>query len=314
MKFKDYIYKKFKSSDIKPSGNPNNIRVTCIEKRCEDRVKGTKHKLHIDIKTGMFHCFRCGLAGRGLQRFIELAEGKSFAPLTVEEFDRDISDFRKKINKVLENKLVAQKKLEYPESYVSAFESKYALNYIYFRGITDEAIRKFKLGWCSEGDHAFSVMFPSFDKRGNLIYYSGRFVLGVIPKSLNAELDKGDLLYGYEFLDFKKDYVVITEGPFSCVTVNDNAIALYSKNITPQQLIKLRNLPFSKFYVMLDGDARKEALKLAENLFKFDKRVFIVPMQEKDPNDLGYKACWELINSTPEFTEHDLLKEKLKLS
>ena len=312
MRFKDYINKKFKASDIKLSGNPNNIRVTCIDKKCEDRTKGTKHKLHIDLKTGMFHCFRCGLSGIGLKRFIELNEGISTRNLTVEDFDKDISDFRKKIIEKFNIPKSKIQKLTFPESYVSAFESKYALNYIRHRGIKDEVIEKFKLGWCSEGDFAFRVMFPSFNKNEDLIYYSGRSILGTIPKSLNVKIDKNDLLYGSDFLDYKKDFIVITEGPFSCITVNDNAVALYSKNITPQQLIRLRNFKFKKFYIMLDGDAREQAVKLAESLLKFGKSPYIVKLADKDPNDLGYEECWKLINSSKEFTEKNLLMEKLE--
>jgi hypothetical protein len=311
MKFKDYVYKKFKKEDIKLSGNTETLRITCINKKCEDRTKGTKHKLNIDLKTGVFHCFRCGIAGAGLRKFIEIIEGKTHAPITVEQFDRDLSDFRKKIAAALEIKAPKIRKLDYPESYVSAFESIYAMNYIRRRKIPDEVTRKFKLGWCISGKYAFRVMFPSFDKHGNLIYYGGRAILGTNTKMLNIEIDKEDLLYGSEFLDSKKDFVVVTEGPFSCITVNENAVALYSKHIAPKQMIKLRNLPVKKYYIMLDGDARAEAIKLAENLLKFDKKVFLVNMEKKDPNDLGHAECWKKIENADEITEKYILLEKI---
>ena len=49
-----------------------------------------------------------------------------------------------------------------------------AYNYLKSRGITDEIIKKYKIGYTVKGDFAYRIIVPSYNSEGQLNYYVAR--------------------------------------------------------------------------------------------------------------------------------------------
>ncbi len=189
-----------------------------------------------------YHCFGCGEHGDVIT-FIMKTTGASFME-AVEEMARqagmevpkatpqaaEAEQRRAGLSDVLE---AASRQYQ---AWLSAPEGRAALDYLRKRGLTDETIRKFGLGWSGEGRGALAtalrgqnvkpeqlieaglmkrgesgpvdmffgrVMFPIRDKRGAMISFGGRIMGDGQPKYVNgpetAVFSKRRSLYGLNF-------------------------------------------------------------------------------------------------------------------
>jgi hypothetical protein len=79
--------------------------------------------------------------------------------------------------------------------------------------------------------------------------------------------------------------VVITEGVFSAIAVGDDAVGTYGKNITDVQIMMLVKASFDQYIIALDGDARKDAVQLAQALVARRCNVSLVEFDyDEDPD------------------------------
>ena len=68
-----------------------------------------------------------------------------------------------------------------------------------------------------------------------------------------------------------------------------------------------------KVFIALDKDAMKDALRHCELLLNEGKEVFLVDLEDKDPNEMGFEEFTKLIQSTPTLTSYDLMERKFQL-
>jgi len=140
---------------------------------------------------------------------------------------------------------------------------KFALDYIKNRGITDETIEKFKLGYspadrrwlknflkkknfsddflaksglfsANYPDVAFfsdRLMFPIFDRRGECVAMGGRLLRGEGPKYLNSkdliQYQKGETLFAFNFAKQsvrEQKKVIFCEGYMDCIAYHQSGI------------------------------------------------------------------------------------------
>lgn len=188
-----------------------------------------------------FHCFGCGAHGdvigftmrRDGQSFPEAIENLAAqAGLVVPQdtpMERERYDLEKRLAQLLERATV------FFEEQLFTQQGREALHYLHNRGLSDEAMRRFKLGYAPQDSQAligklaaekftidemlavglikksedrpdhFSffrnrVMFPVGDRRGRTVAFGGRVMGDGEPKYLNspdhALFHKGKLLYG----------------------------------------------------------------------------------------------------------------------
>jgi hypothetical protein len=69
----------------------------------------------------------------------------------------------------------------------------------------------------------------------------------------------------------------------------------------------------NKIYIALDKDAQKDTLKFAELLLAEGKEVYIVNLDEKDPNEMGFEHFTKLIQQTYPINTFDLMSRKIAL-
>lgn len=167
-------------------------------------------------------------------------------------------------------------------------EYRYYHPYMFKRGLTEEIIEKYDIGYDKFTD---SITFPVRDIKGNCLFVAKR---SVKTKFFVLPSEKNKPLYGVYELDYSKPDVYICESFFNALTLvkwGFNAIALMGTGSYNQYPL-INKLPFREIHVVLDGDPGGKAgtKRLAENISK-DKIVFLYDMfPGKDVNDLDYET------------------------
>ena len=162
-----------------------------------------------------------------------------------------------------------------------------ALRYLYKRGITDEIIEKYHIGYTSDGDFAYRVIIPSFDKENVLNYFIARSWVPNKMKYKNPTVPKETIIFNEKNIDFTKD-IYLVEGAFDMLFL-DNAIPLLGKHVSPMLFDRLYNEAQGNIHICLDGDAWEDAQKLFHELnggVLYGRIKIIKPPKDQDVCDL----------------------------
>ena len=186
---------------------------------------------------------------------------------------------------------------------------KHALKYLKSRGLTKEDILRYNIGYCDEGKYTNMIIVPSYDDKGNLNYFVSRSFIS--SNKLNPSISKD--IIGFEFFINWHSPIVLCEGAFDAISIKRNAIPLFGKIISKKLMKKLVTSAVDKVYIALDKDAIKDALEHCKTLMDFGKKVYLVEMQDKDPNELGFENFTKIIQHTPSLTYEMLMKKKIML-
>ena len=155
-----------------------------------------------------------------------------------------------------------------------------AIEYLKKRNIDSDLIKKFNLGYATNGDYAGRVIVPSYDKEGNVNYYLGRSYGWSKMKYKNPEVSKMDIIFNEEKINWDSN-VYIVEGVFDHIPI-PNSIPLLGKVLNDNILEELLTKLTAKVVIVLDSDAYKDAVKLYKRLnsSKLHDRVMIVEMPD----------------------------------
>lgn len=183
---------------------------------------------------------------------------------------------------------------------------KFALDYITKRGLTMETLEKFKIGYSPadrkwlkrfllgknysndflNGSGLFSkkypdfaffsdrLMFPIFDRRGQVVAFGGRFLRGnpeTSPKYLNSggdliQYQKRETLFAFNFAKpsiSEKKSAIICEGYMDCIAYHQcgitNAVATCGTALTDEQINMLKGFAKNEILLSFDSDAPGQA-------------------------------------------------------
>ena len=252
---------------------------------------------------GMCHCLACGET-HSLPEVISYCFGhhndmlfghkwliKNFVSVSSYDSRRDELELdltRNPIERVAEkiNKLVEEQELD---------RYRYVHPYMYERGLTDEIIEQFDIGYDKSTD---SITFPVRDKNGDCMFVARRQVktkVFDIPKGVNKPL------YGmYELSRVMPDKVYVCEGPFDCLRLWCNskyAVAGFGCLFNNYQVKQLQDLPVRSIVLALDND--EAGRKATERLKKLvtNKLIYTVELPEHR-KDVGECTDDEIQNLT----------------
>lgn len=206
--------------------------------------------MSVSPSRGIFHCFSCKAGGDAI-KFVMDYEKLSY-PEAVEKI-AGLQNFT--LNYVRggepakENKHILENANAFYRSLL--YKTPAAVEYLYSRGITDELIDKFELGFAPESAQTIRLLqneqiepkealevgivkqnengiyasfinritFPIYTHAGRLVGFGGRTISGNPAKYVNspqsAVFDKSTLFYGYHLAKreiFTKNQIIITEG------------------------------------------------------------------------------------------------------
>ena len=257
-----------------------------------------------------WHCWVCNKKGTRISSLFKQCKA---SPEKFEELFKLIGNEREF------KSTVTTTTLKLPEEYKkfkditsSNIEGRQALSYLKHRGITQDDIDKYNIGYCSSGRYAKMVIIPSYDNMGEMNYFTARsFEKDAYTKYRNPETSR-DIIPFEMFINWDLP-LVLCEGPFDAIAIKRNAIPLLGKNIQSNLMKKIVTSTVRKIYIALDQDARKQALNFAEKFINEGKEVYLVELEGKDPSEMGFSQFTNLIQKTFPLTQYDLMEKKLQL-
>ena len=184
---------------------PNRGQISFNCPVCDD--DRNKHNLEVNYIDNVYKCWSCGDSEGThgpLGKLIEIHGNskikRAYLLLKPEEQ-----------TKTTENEKII---LKLPREYKKFSDSnprfiphREALNYLHSRGITDEMIEKFQIGFASDGDYSTCVIIPSYDKDNHLNYFVARSWVKGRVKYKNPPVAKDKLFSGKTQLTSKRTYI-----------------------------------------------------------------------------------------------------------
>jgi DNA primase len=190
--------------------------------------------------------------------------------------------------------------------------AKHAYSYLKRRGLTDNDIIKYNIGYCESGLYAKMVIIPSYDINGNLNYFTARsFEKDPYIKYRNPSWSRD--IIPFEFFINWNLPIILCEGPFDAISIKRNAIPLLGKNIQKSLMKKIVSSTVEKIYLALDTDAMARALEFAEEFLNVGKKVYLVELKDKDPSEMGFIDFTKLVQTSKKLTYENLFEKKLSL-
>ena len=272
----------------KMKDGPDNIQVQCpYHKNGQER----RPSAGVRKSDGLFHCMACGEV-HSLPEMISHCFGhcddmigsfgwswllKNFATVNVEERKDVDLNFNRNLCDVKQVTYVSEEELE---SY------RYVHPYMYKRGLTDDIIELFDIGYDSNND---CITFPVRDIKGNTLFIARR---SVKTKFFNYPSGVEKPLYGLYEIQYTNKYsseVIVCESMLDALsfwTVGKCAVALNGTG-NELQFKQLRDLPCRKLILATDNDsAGMEARKrIRQNVTNKLITEYLFPKERKDANE-----------------------------
>jgi DNA primase len=251
----------------------------------EGRNKGN---LEVNYEKGVYKCWSCseendthGALGKLFDEFGNKKQKKIYELLRPE---KNTEKEKARINR-----------LKLPEGYTKFKDSnpiypvyKQAISYLRERGITDEIIEKYDIGFCDKGDHSGRIIIPSYDLQGKLNYFISRsWNKYTKSKYKNPDSPKDEIIFNESRVNWEKD-VYLCEGVFDGLFLS-NFIPMLGKHCSDLLFENLYLKAKGDIHIVLDGDAWKQSLELYHRLNGGDLygrvKVYHLPI-ESDCADL----------------------------
>ena len=241
-----------------------------------------KGNLEINLNKFVYHCWGCGISG---------PLGKLFDSYGTKKKKKVYNLIKPEELRQQENK---KPKLKLPEGYTTFEDSNprfiphiEAYKYLQSRGITDEIIKKYKIGYTVTGDFAYRIIVPSFNKEGVLNYFVARSWVPRKMKYKNPTAAKDEIIFNEGIIDWNKD-VYLCEGVFDSFFL-DNPIVMLGKKMSSLLFETLYANAKGNIIICTDGDAWSDGLKLYHELnggALYNKIKIIKLPMDKDICDL----------------------------
>ena len=163
-----------------------------------------------------------------------------------------------------------------------------AYRYLQSRGINDEMIEKYSIGYTVQGEFAYRVIIPSFDKDGILNYFVGRAWVNKKMKYKNpASVPKDEIIFNEKLIDWDED-IFLVEGAFDSFFIS-NPLVMLGKKMSKLIFETLYSKANADIVICVDGDAWEDGLKMYHELNggRLYNKIKIVKLpKDKDVCDL----------------------------
>lgn len=270
------------------------IEITCVLPGCSDH----KEHLGINLKSLIYKCWLCGRSGPA-SHLISIIDNcsQSQAQTIAKKFPRDDED------NIWENdKEEAKKDFVLPGEYTSTKNwPAIHLNYLISRGFDpDIIIPRFQLRSIhTVGDYRFRIIIPisinhqivAFTSMDVLRQGDGRPPYQDCPIN-EAIVPVKQCLYNIDSV--KDDKAIIYEGVTGVWRFGDGAVASFTSNLTPEQIILLKKKKIKQVFLLYDPDATQKGEKMAIQLSGVIPHVEQICFKNGDPKDLPPKSIIQL--------------------
>lgn len=279
---------------------------------------GKEIKFGINLQQNRSNCFRCESRPNLIQLVMYLEEVDTYSEVMaiLKSGNYEGYHFKEEVVELRERKNLYLPKGFTSILFGSSTLGKSAQTYIKKRGF--DLVEAAQMGWgyCTK-DKYFGYIILPYMYKGELIYFNARRFIGNGPKYNNPEVDvtgigKAMILYNQDALDMYRT-VYLCEGLFNAATIGEKGIATGGKAVSRYQINQIIKSQVERVVILLDPDAKEQAIKLAMDLVEYKKVKVVFLPDGKDVNDIGKWATLNLVYSTPYQDYNDLLLLKQSL-
>ena len=268
-----------------------------------------KPKLQVNIQTGKWHCWVSNQGGHNLyQLFKKVGAGYQDFKL-LNQLLGETTFYQKDTDKKSEVIQLPQEMKSLSDKKDKSIIKEHALRFLRKRGITSEDIKRYNLGYCSEGVYQNRIIIPSYDSIGKLNYFVGRDFYASTLKYKNPPIPKD--VIGFDLYVNWSLPIILVEGVFDAMSIKNNSIPLFGKTILPKLYGKIVENKVKDIFIILDSDAFDDAIQITEKFVNEGISVNFVKLDGQDPNDLGYKKMITKIHNSLPMDFKQIMEMKL---
>ncbi len=253
--------KLLESLDIDAEQRHDELVALCPAPWHDDRRVGTWRMVADGDRTGLHHCWSCGLQGDAIS-LVRVVQGVGYlaAACWVEEHALVDEEAPSEVVVLFEERRVFGMPLGFEHAPLKQWPTAFR-RCAEARGITSNQVARWGLGYALEGRLEGRVVFPIRGRRGELLSYSARAVDDAIdPRYMNPRKSDGARLaiFGEERWG-KHEVAVVAEGAIKALAVErvaDVAIAgLIGASQAESREVQRRLSFFDEVVVVTDADA-----------------------------------------------------------
>jgi len=275
-----------------------------------------KPKLEINLKTNHkgenpWECWVCGqegMRGRTVHSLLKKINTPKNQAVEVLQYVKKTKTHQYKQDNILE--LPKGFTPLYKATTTSVLANKYK-KYLYDRGLNDNDIIKYNIGYCRTGKYQERVIIPSYSQSNTINYFVARYAGSAYIKYKNPQVDK-DIIFFENLINWSKP-IIICEGVFDAMAIKRNAIPVLGKKIPNSLKLKIIQSDVEDIYIALDQDALKVAISYCQEFINLGKNVYLINLKQQDPAELGFEKFTQLVQSSEKLQFSDLMKHKIKM-
>lgn len=238
----------------------------CSEERGLPNGDG-KGNLEINYNRSIFKCWSCYETNHMHGPILKLLK-KYGTPKIIRDYllvKPDASEvFVKEKKEIVVNLPEGYTKLS--ECSQKEYKFTQAMHYLSERGIKDDIIREYDIGFTTKGPFFNRIIIPSYDSDGVLNYFIARWFDKKYNKLkyINPEAEKQEIIFNEGKVNWDAT-IYLVEGVTDHIVI-PNSIPLLGKVISQKLLDMLHDKALGYIVIILDGDAIEDAKKLYKQL------------------------------------------------
>lgn len=294
-------------------GEPNVARDgENISVKCPKCGKGSdKKKLSINLENGKAHCWVCGLKGNNLYYIIKQHVSKDLAKEYANKFGIKTIHIDEDSESEEEIKVQLHPTFKLLATCTDSRDPdiRDCLKYLKSRYLSIKDLWRYKIGTCMNGFGRRRIFFPSFDINQGLNYYVSRSIdEDVVPKYLNAKVNKTQIIFDEFKLDFSKQMIVV-EGVFDMVRCGGNSVPILGSSLRPGYALFDKIVENQTPIILaLDEDVKDKTHKIAQNLKEYNVDVKIMDTSGYDDvGSMPHQEIMQRLEQANNYSQEDRL-------
>ena len=306
------IFKQFLGEPAEHNESSGQMSFDCPS--CAEMGKGKgKHKLAVNYKKNIFRCWVCGFE-HNMHGKIPYLIKRYGNKRILKEYNlvKPEDDYVPNIDEVPTEIVLPEGFTPLTQENSNHFKFESAYEYLTNRGITDDMIKFYNIGYTVKGKYHDRIIIPSYDEFGDLNFFVSRsWDKWKRPKYLNPEALKNLIIFNEDKINWDST-IYLVEGAFDHIVI-PNSIPILGKSLPDKLKLMLYNKSRAKIVIVLDEDAYEASLNIYRELNSgrlYNKIMLCTPPYGHDPSSiferLGSSGIVKLLRNSSKIPENKL--------
>lgn len=285
-----------------------------------------KYNLEVNFVLGKYHCWKCDSKGN-ISRLVKYYGNHALASEYISDVKMILSSMMYRLDRYKElERMVETEEIKLPKTYtkiesIEKIKNAKLKTFLQKRHITQEIIDKYHIGYTNWENEEISVrsriIIPSYDKNGNLTYWTGRDFTGYDnrQKYLNVKSDRKNIIFNEGLIEWDGD-IILVEGIIDSI-VYPNCIPLMGKQLYKDS--RIYEMLFKKcngnICICLDSDTDISETKRIYNILnrgRLKNKIRYIRMEKyKDFSEIyeseGKQGIINAIAQSKQFSDFELI-------